>query len=149
VRLRAEIPAFGAALALAACAGGAKDPGPHDLDGWIGQCEAGCDQERSCDPNQLLFDHGDFDNCIRDCSYFLDRDEDRAFVDETSAACLDALYAHVKCVFHLSCSDRSLWETCGEPCADETSAAADACNGIDVGYFLLDCGAPGFGCGEV
>jgi hypothetical protein len=138
------------ALLVAGACADAKDPGPYVLAGWIGQCERGCDQEASCNPNQQLFDHGDLDNCVRDCTYFLDRDENRTFLDETPDACLDALYGYARCVLHLGCDDLDLWAACGEPCADATTAAADACDGIDLAGFLEDCGAPALvGCGEV
>jgi hypothetical protein len=134
---------FTACLA-AACADEAEDPGPHDIDGWIGRCEDRCSQEQSCDPEQLLFDHGDLDNCIHDCRYYLERDENVAFVGETPAACLEALYAQMKCVYGLSCEDLDAWEeqADGAPCADEAAAAADACDGIDAADFLEDCGWP-------
>ena len=130
------------AFLAAACAGEAEDPGPHDIDGWIGQCEDRCNQEQSCDPNQLLFDHGDLDNCIYDCSYYLERDENVAFVEETPAACLEALYAMVQCAFGLGCEKLASWDI-DDPsssCGEKAAAARQACEGLEVASFLEDCG---------
>ncbi|MCK9463776.1 MAG: hypothetical protein M0R80_29505 [Proteobacteria bacterium] len=132
------------ACLAAACADAAKDPGPFDIDGWIGQCEDRCEQQSSCEPEEFLFYHGDMDNCLRDCPYYLERDENLAFVEETPDACLEALYAQVKCVFHMSCDDLDSWDVDNSHshCGEETTAAEEACAGIDVGGFLQDCGWP-------
>jgi len=131
-----------AACLGAACSEAAEDPGPFSIDGWIGQCEVRCEQESSCDPEELLFYHGDLDNCLYDCGYNLDRDENLQFIEETPDACVEALYAQVTCVFHLGCDDFDAWEDQGEgaPCAEESAAAA--CEGIDAAELLHDCGWP-------
>jgi hypothetical protein len=128
----------------AACASEPQVAGPLEIRGWIDLCETRCNQEADCAPEELLFYHGDLDNCLYDCGYYLERDEHVAFVEETPDECLEALYAQVSCVFHLGCDQLSAWEDAadGTPC-DETTAAADAaCDGIDAEAFLLACGWP-------
>jgi hypothetical protein len=140
-----------AACLCAACSEAAEDPGPRSIDGWIGQCEAQCDQQASCDPDQLLWEHGDLDNCIRDCTYFLENDQDLQFLDETPDACLEALYAQLICVYHLGCDDLAAWNDCAmdAPCSDGIDSVDEACAGIDLEDFLQDCGGWGQGCDEV
>ena len=137
-----------ASLALAACLAVAcsedpkKDPGPFDIDGWIGRCEDRCRQESSCEPEEFLFYHGDMDNCLRDCPYYLETEQNLAFLEETPAACLEALYAVVRCVFDLGCDDLATWfiDNPSASCGEETTAARQACEGLDVADFLEDCG---------
>jgi hypothetical protein len=140
-----------AACLVAACSEAAEDPGPLSIDGWIGQCEVQCDQESSCDPDQLTFDHGDLDNCLYDCGYYLQNDENLQFLDETPDACLEALYAQLKCIYHLGCDDLAAWNDCAmdAPCSGGLAAMDEACTGIDLEDFLQDCGGWGQGCGEV
>ena len=65
-------------------------------------------------------------------------------MEDTPAACLEALYAQLKCVAHLGCDDLYAWEdaAAGAPCAEETTAAIAECAGIETGEFMFYCGLP-------
>jgi hypothetical protein len=130
----------------AACDEAAKDPGPFDIDGWIALCEDRCDQLDECNYDQLVYDHGDLDNCKATCTYRLDYEADLAFLDETGEGCLEALYAQLGCIFHLSCVDLSQWNTASQgedhPCSEKEAEAASACEGVDSSWFTFDCGLP-------
>lgn len=122
-----------------------SDPGPFDMDGWIGQCEDRCDQLDKCVHDQLVFDHGDLDNCKGSCEYRLDYDDDHVFLEETPDECLQAMYDYVRCVFHLGCDDLTTWATGdGEdiPCADLEDQMYSECDGEDIMWFLDDAGYP-------
>ena len=133
-----------AASAACACQETAAVQDPHAIGAWVGACEDRCHQQHSCDLDQFLFDHGNLDNCTGDCAYFLETATDEQLVDEVDDACLEALWAEVRCVYGLGCDDLQSWEDGGAsaPCADEGTARAAACAGIDLDDFLLDCGWP-------
>jgi hypothetical protein len=137
-----------ALLAAVAAASGAcsekNDFGPHDIRGWIDECEERCHQQKSCDYDQFLFDHGNIASCTGDCSYFLDVEEDVQLVEETGGACVEALYAEVRCVFGLGCDALARWEdqAADAPCAAEAVATDGACSGVDIDVLLEDCGWP-------
>jgi len=131
-------------LGAASCDDAKADPGPLDIAGWIGQCEDRCDQLDTCSHDQLVFDHGDLDNCKGSCAYRLDYEDNLEFVEETPAGCLDALYGYVGCVFALGCDELGAWAAGedGAPCAGEEAETGAACEGIETGPFLDDCGYP-------
>jgi hypothetical protein len=130
--------------AAASCGGTESDPGPLDIDGWIGQCRDRCDQLHSCSYDQLVYDHGDLDNCKGSCTYRLDYEDNLAFVEETPDGCLAALYSYVGCVFSLGCDELGAWAAGedGAPCAGEEAETNAACEGVETDPFLDDCGYP-------
>ncbi len=131
-----------ALASLASCQ--EKDPGPFVVEGWIARCHDSCDQQLSCAYAQLLFDHGDIDNCKRTCGAQLERDENLAFIDDTPDACLETLYAELHCVFALSCEGLSSFKRRdpGAPCEAETAAVATACANLPYRAFREICEYP-------
>ena len=121
-----------------------EDPGPFVVDGWIDRCHDSCDQQLECTYDQLVFDHGDIDNCKRTCGVQLERGANLAFIDETPESCLEALYADLKCIFGLSCASLSAWKDKAEgyPCQAEGQAVEHACAGVDYEEFREICEYP-------
>ena len=144
-RLSVLICTLSVLLFLFSCEEGEKDPGPFVVDGWILQCETHCDQLNDCSYNQLLFDHGDLDNCKRSCEERLTDDDNLLFIDETPEDCLQSLYDQLKCIVNLGCDDYQLWKSQdGEdyPCMSKIEDAYIDCDGVETDDFLSDCGMP-------
>jgi len=129
---------------IASCSDEA-DPGPLDIDGWIGQCEDRCDQLNECSYDQLVFDHGDLDNCKGSCEYRLDYEDNLETLESTSEECLAAAYDYLDCVYGLGCDDLTTWATSQEddrPCSGEELEMYTTCEGYSIGGLLDDAGYP-------
>ena len=134
-----------AAMAMFASCDDETDPGLMDIDGWIGQCEDRCDQLDECSHDQLVFDHGDLDNCKRSCEYRLDYEDNLEVLESTAEECLAAAYDYLDCVYGLGCDDLTTWTTSqGEdrPCTDEELEMYTDCEGESIGGLLDDAGYP-------